>query len=408
MLTDNYIPEMNANARIFSELAELWAERVESISVITSQPNFPQGKIFPGYKNKWFTKESIRKVNVLRVKTFMHPNQGLLRRTLDFISFAFSSIICGLFQPKPDIIMAVSPQFFCAVSGCLLAILKKTPFVFVLCDLWPDSVVANGIIGKNNLYKLIKKIEIWMYQKSSSIIILSENFKTYLIAMGIDEKKIIVSIAGANKSFYPREKNHLIMEYYQFHNKFIVGYIGTLGASQNLETLLCVAQSFETAVEHHIQFFMVGDGVKKKDFASYAANLKNLKVEGPFAIDLIPEYWSVVDVALVPLAPTETNSTVLPSKMLEAMSMGIPVILFAPTGEAQRFLQMSQTGWFIDVLDIKGLEHLIRHLAENPAIVSMHKNKAANFAKKFSREKQAEKILEHLEWTYNEIAYEKI
>ena len=186
MLCDNYVPEMNANARIFSEIAELWSEKDEDVTVITCHPNFPKGKIFKGFRNKWLSKEIINKVNVIRVKTYMHPNKGLVRRSLDFISFGVSAFICGIFQPKPEVILAITPQFFCGIAGCCLALIKKVPFVLVLCDLWPDSIVANGIINKNWSYKLIKKIECWMYHKSSSVIILSEYFKKYLTELGVE------------------------------------------------------------------------------------------------------------------------------------------------------------------------------------------------------------------------------
>ena len=100
MLCDNYPPEMNANARIFSELAELWAANKQEVTVLTSNPNFPTGKIFNGFKNRWLSKECLNKVEVIRVKTYMHPNRGLLRRTMDFLSFGIVAFITGIFQPK--------------------------------------------------------------------------------------------------------------------------------------------------------------------------------------------------------------------------------------------------------------------------------------------------------------------
>ncbi len=91
MLVDNYPPEMNANARIFSELADILARNGLDTSVVTSHPNFPKGKVFPGYKNKWCSKSLENGVNVIRLKTYMHPNRGIIKRSLDFLSFGLSS-----------------------------------------------------------------------------------------------------------------------------------------------------------------------------------------------------------------------------------------------------------------------------------------------------------------------------
>ena len=409
MLTDNYIPEMNANARIFSELAELWSGQDEEVTVITSQPNFPKGKIFAGFQNQWMSQEEINQVNVLRVKTYMHANKGVFRRTLDFISFGISSFICGLFQPKADVIVAVTPQFFCGISGCLLALIKRTPLVLVVCDLWPDSIVSNGIIKKNWLYRVIKSIECWMYRRACSIVVLSENFIHYLSELGVPDEKIMLSIAGASRHFYPREKNRTLLERYHMSNQFVVGSIGTFGASHNHEDILSVAHSLQNSGNENICFFMIGDGIKREPLARAAQNkLDHCIIDGPFRGDEIPEYWSVADVALIPLAPTETNKTVLPSKMIEAMAMGIPVILYAPDGEARRFLSRSRSGWFVPAGDQIGLGRLLLELEANRQLVLHERHNTVEFAKKFTRERQAQELLEHLMLIQSEGLYEKV
>lgn len=339
----------------------------------------------------------------------MHPNKGLIRRSLDFISFGISAFICGIFQPKPEVILAITPQFFCGIAGCCLALIKKVPFVLILCDLWPDSIVSNGIINKNWSYKLIKKIECWMYHKSSSVIILSEYFKKYLTELGVDPDKITISISGANKDFYPREKNQSILDYYNLTEKFVVGYIGTFGASHNHEDILSVAKSLNTLGNQEISFFMVGDGFKREKLVQQSQKiLDNVIIDGPFPGKIIPEYWSVVDLAIVPLALTETNKTILPSKILEAMAMGIPVLLYAPDGEAKAFLAQSHTGWSVLAGDQVALEEMLLQLATNKHLVFGQRSQTVAFAQQFTREEQAQKLLEHLALLSNEIVYEKI
>lgn len=398
MLTDNYPPEMNANARIFSELAEIWADHGDDVSIITCHPNFPRGKVFDGYKNKWYTKEIFNKVKLIRIKTYMSANCGVIKRTLDFISFALSSFFCGLFQPKPDVIIGVTPQFFCALSACLLSIKKKSAFVMIVCDLWPDAVVASGLINKNWIYKLLKKIEYWMYQQANSIIILSENYRSYLNNLGIPDKKIVTSISGASKQFYPRKKNSILLDAYNLSDKFVIGYIGTFGIFYNYQNIFALAKSFKKNAHSHIHFLMVGDGPKRKTLEQQILNqhLNNISICGPFAGQLIPEYWSLVDLAIIPLASIEINKMVLPSKIIEAMAMGIPILLYGPDGEARKFLSQSESGWYMNSSDKKNLEHLLLNLSTNKQELLDQGAKACKFAKNFSREKQAEELLIHL------------
>ncbi|WP_339051087.1 glycosyltransferase family 4 protein [Rickettsiella endosymbiont of Xylota segnis] len=398
MLTDNYPPEMNANARIFSELAEIWADHGDDVSIITCHPNFPRGKVFDGYKNRWYTKEIFNKVKLIRIKTYMSANCGVIKRTLDFISFALSSFFCGLFQPKPDVIIGVTPQFFCALSACLLSIKKKSAFVMIVCDLWPDAVVASGLINKNWIYKLLKKIEYWMYQQANSIIILSENYRSYLNNLGIPDKKIVTSISGASKQFYPRKKNSILLDEYNLSGKFVIGYIGTFGIFYNYQNIFALAKSFKKNAYSHIHFLMVGDGPKRKTLEQQILNqhLNNINICGPFAGEIIPEYWSLVDLAIIPLASIEINKMVLPSKIIEAMAMGIPILLYGPDGEARKFLSQSDSGWYMNSSDKKNLEHLLLSLSTNKQELLDHGAKAFKFAKNFSREKQAEELLTHL------------
>ncbi len=397
ILSDNYPPEMNANARIISELSQLWAQHNQPISVITSQPNFPMGKIFDGYKNTWYVKSIMNGVKVIRVKTYIYPNKGLVRRTLDFISFGLSSFFFGLFK-QTDIIIGITPQFFCALSACFLSIIKKKPFALILCDLWPDSIAAHGIIKKKFFFKLLKKIEIWMYHRCNLIIILSEHFKSYLNTLGIADPKIIVSISGASKQFYPREKNQKILNDYHLLNKFVVGYIGTFGIAHNHHDLLLIAASLRKQDNCRVSFFMLGDGAKRADLIRQKNEntLDNIVIDGPFSGTLIPDYWSVIDLAIIPLAEVETNKTVLPSKLLEAMSMGIPVLLYAPDGAAKKFLDQSQAGWYIPAGDVAALENLIIQLSSNDALLADKKDKAVAFAKNFTREQQANDLFTHL------------
>lgn len=399
MLSDNYPPEMNANARIFSELAELWAKQNHDVSVITCHPNFPRGKIFQGFTNKWISKSQLNKVTLIRIKSYMAPNHGLIKRTLDFFSFALSSFLFGLFQPKSDVIIGVTPQFFCALSACCLAKIRKLPYVIILCDLWPDAIMESGFISKKLIYKILKKIELWMYHRSNSITILSDHFRKYLHNLGIADKKIITSISGASKKFYPRKKNKNLITLYKLSGKFVIGYIGTFGISHNHEDILAIAELLKKTNNLHIHFFLIGDGPKRDMLAQQTIkrNLDNVTIAGPFPAKLIPNFWSVVDLAIIPLAPIETNKTVLPSKMLEAMASGIPILLYGPDGEARRFLAQSDSGWYIPSGYKKELTELIIKLSGNQQSLIEQKEKVIKFSKKFSREKQAKNLLTHLE-----------
>lgn len=394
ILSDNYPPERNANARIFSELAECLQRHHVDVSVITSHPNFPTGKIFSGHKNHWRKKTLESGVQVIRVKTFMHPNKGKIRRTFDFLSFGFSSFLFGLFEKQNDCIIGVTPQFFCAVSACLLSIVKRKPFILVLCDLWPDAIASNDLISKGLMFKLIKKIEFFMYREASTIAILSPNFRGYLNQAKIDNNKIIDFISGASEQFYPRENDQALVDRYGLHNKIVLGYVGTFGISHNHEDII---ETFKILKRDDLHLFMIGDGAKKNKLVALINKyqLKNITIAGPVDADQVARYWSVCDAAIVPLAPIETNKTVIPSKVLESMSMGLPALLYTPTGEVTRFFSDSKAIWHVEASDMNRLQTFLEAVTKEK--LEEKKENALAFSKKFSRENQAKILLKNLQ-----------
>ena len=176
-LTDNFPPESNAPATRTYEHSLEWVKKGHDVTIITGFPNFPNGKVFPGYKNSLIKKTFIDGIKVIRVWTYISANKGFIKRTLDYISFAFSSFIIGLFI-KTDIIIATSPQFFSAISGRLLSFFKMRPWIMEVRDLWPESISAVGAMNKNNIiFKFLEWIELKLYISAKKIIVVTETFK---------------------------------------------------------------------------------------------------------------------------------------------------------------------------------------------------------------------------------------
>jgi hypothetical protein len=143
-LTENFPPETNAAATRVYERACYWIEAGHQVTVMTCAPNFPHGRLMDGYRNRWRQVEEMSGIRVVRVKSYIAANEGIVRRTLDFLSFMATAFFFGLFEKKPDVVVATSPQFFAAVGGWLLATCRRRPFVFELGDLWPASIIAVG------------------------------------------------------------------------------------------------------------------------------------------------------------------------------------------------------------------------------------------------------------------------
>ena len=205
-LTDNFIPEVNAPATRTYEHAKIWSKLGVEVTIITCNPNFPQGKIYSGYKNKIITKQYFDGLKVIRVWSYMSPNSGFLKRTFDYLSYALMATIFGVFE-KADVIVATSPQFFTVCSGWLLSKLKTCPWIFELRDLWPESIAALGSFNSRSfIYKIFENVELALYRSADLIVPNSPAFKHNLIDRGICSNKIHVIPNGVDLTIYDANK----------------------------------------------------------------------------------------------------------------------------------------------------------------------------------------------------------
>ena len=398
-LSDNFPPEVNAAASRVYERACYWIKDDDKVSVITCAPNFPLGKIYEGYRNKWVQTEDMSGIQVVRVKTFMAPNKGFILRTLDFISYMIMAVFVGLFQPKPDIIIATSPQFFTAVGGWILSKIKRVPFVFEIGDLWPESIKGLGLMNDSLIYKTLEKIELFLYKHSQFIVAQTPAFKENLISRGINPSKINVILNGVDTNkFKPRsEKDQKIIVDYHLEEKFIVGYIGTHGMSQDLKKIIDIAKKME-ALSKNIMFLFVGDGSEKEDVVQYAqaCNAKNVLFLPLQPKEKIHNWWSICDVALVSLRDLEIFKTVIPSKIFEASGMGLPVFLVAPEGEASKLIKEEKFGIHVSPQNIKLFTQELIDLSLDETRQKELGLAAINAAKVYSRERQAKEFINYI------------
>jgi colanic acid biosynthesis glycosyl transferase WcaI len=347
-LTDNFPPEGNAIASRVYERACYWVEAGHQVTVITSAPNFPEGKVYAGYKNKFYQTEIMNGIRVVRVKTFIAKNKGFLLRTLDFISYVLPALLAGLAQQKPDVIAATTPQLFVGLTGVLLKIFRRVPFVLEVADIWPASIVSVGAMKKNLLIRSLEKLELFLYRSATAIVVLTAAFKVNLTSRGVPADKITVVINGVDlRKFSPSEKNHaLARDTGITPDQFVVGYLGTHGMAHGLMNVLHTA---ERLTDKKIFFLFVGAGAERDELITYAnaKHLTNVKFLPAQPKSSMPQFWSICDAALIHLKNDPVFAEVIPSKIFEAMGMGLPIILAAPAGEASAIVIKEKAGLWV-------------------------------------------------------------
>jgi glycosyltransferase involved in cell wall biosynthesis len=344
-LSDNFPPEANAPATRTFEHCREWVRLGARVTVITGQPNFPKGQVYPGYSNRPYQRELVDGIEVVRVWTYMAENSGFGRRILDYLTFAASSLIAGAFV-EADVIVGTSPQFFTAVSAFGLSKGKRTPWVFELRDLWPDSIKAVSAMQQSHVLGTLERLELFLYRHADLVVAVSPAFARNLRQRGVTDTRIETVTNGVDlEMFAPRSADRELGVALGLNGKFVVGYIGTHGLAHNIEGLV---EAYRSYARQDTALLLIGDGARKRAVTTLVERhrIPGVVVLDPVPKDDIARYWSLIDVALVPLRKHPTFENVLPSKIFEAAAMGKPILL-GVDGEARDLVERYDAGvWF--------------------------------------------------------------
>ncbi|MEO6096587.1 MAG: glycosyltransferase family 4 protein [Fibrobacteria bacterium] len=387
-------PEVNAPASRTHENAKRWVRAGHQVTVITCAPNAPRGEVFPGYRNRLRQVEHVDGIRVVRVWTWIAANKGTVRRILNFGSYMFTATLAALFESRPDVLVATSPQFFCAWAGVLVHRLTHWPFILEIRDIWPESITAVGAMKKGRAIRVLESMERAMYRSARHIVTVGQGYKDNLIAKGVPAWKISVIYNGVDLDrFRIMPKDPGFLARHGLTGRFVCGYIGTVGMAHALEIMLRAA--VKTSDRGWI-FLIVGDGARLDSLRSEAerSGIKNLVFTGRLSKEEMPAAWSVLDACLIHLSRSPLFATVIPSKMFEAMGMGIP-ILMGVDGEARGLVLESGAGVAVEQEDPESLiQGCDRVLAQGPEAFRDAGRKYVE--KKFDRDALAAGYLELL------------
>jgi glycosyltransferase involved in cell wall biosynthesis len=336
-------------------------------------------------------------IKIIRLPTYIARNEGFFRRTLDFLTFMAVSTIASIFLRRHDVVVATSPQFFSAVAGFLVAALRRRPFVFEVSDLWPASIAAVGAMSRGKVYRALEAIELFLYRRAASVIVLTAAFRDDLIRRGVAAGKIAVVINGVDLSRYEkRTKDAELLKRFGLEDKFVLGYIGTHGMAHGLENAIAAAEILRD--NPRFRLLLVGDGACKPALERQAAEdgLRNVIFAPAQAKSMMPRFWSICDAALIHLKDDAAFSEVIPSKIFEAMAMGLPLLVAAPPGEASRIVEREAAGIRVSSAEPNALADVALCWMDDAALLRGFAESSLRAANLYSREKQASTFVQVL------------
>jgi colanic acid biosynthesis glycosyl transferase WcaI len=356
-------PEMGAPAARAYEFARRWVRMGHRVTVVCGIPNHPTGVVYDGYAKRLLHTERIEGIDVVRTWVYVTPNAGVLRRSINYVSYAVSALAAAQCARDAHICIATSPQFLAGVAGALFARAARIPFLLEVRDLWPDSIKAVEATGSRLLLGILQRIERALYHAARRIVVVSPAFRSHIAATGIDPARIDLVTNGIDTGLAvrgPRPRTHFTGDLAQ---AFIVLYAGTHGMAHALDTLVDAARLL--AGDRAIRFVFVGEGADKRRVQQYAADCANVTFIDRKPRSVIAEMIAEADACIVPLKRTPLFRTVIPSKMFEIMGAARPIIL-GVEGTARDLLETAQAGIAVEPQNPAALAEAVRTLRGDP------------------------------------------
>ena len=368
ILTQYFPPEIGgAQTRLRSTAAEL--KRLgHHVEVVTALPNYPRGRIFPGYRGCFYRREENSGIAIHRVWVYAAMGGGLARM-LNYLSFMIASLFGLMRAQKPDFIFVESPPILLSIPACIAGLLWRVPYIFNVADLWPDIIVEGGFLEPGLLTRSLYKLEQWSYRHAEYVNVVTEGLRDRLLQeKGVPAAKVLFLPNGVDTIHYQFRAPDLgLKRKLGLDGKKIILWAGTLGTAHGLNYVLDAAKWL--ASESEIHFLFVGDGSAKAELQQQRKNmnLRNVTFLDPVPIEQLPPYFSIAECGLASLLPIPLYDGARPSKIFPILASAKPLI-FVGKGETARLVEESKAGIVVPPEDPEALASAILLLIENPKL----------------------------------------
>ncbi|MEX0621762.1 MAG: glycosyltransferase family 4 protein [Candidatus Woykebacteria bacterium] len=393
LISQYFPPEPGAGTGRVSYYAKLLKELGHEVMILCGIPNYSDGKIHKGYKNRLWMKEVQDGLVIYRTLVFPTSYSSSWRRFFNYLVFTISSLAVGFFLPRADVIIASSPPPSSGLTGLMLSLLKGTPLVFEVRDVWPGAAKALGYLRNRLLLNLNIFFEKRIYDRSKYIITVTEDTKNLILRYDkkLNPNKVKIITNGVDLQIFDqvkvrtRERNLV--------NKFVTVYAGTLGLQQGVRTLVEAIKLLQK--EDSIKFLIIGDGADRHllEEVKEEGNSKNVLLKPIQPYKNVVEYIKASNLGLTILKKNEYLDAAYPVKAFDYMAASKPVLVSGGLA-MKKLIEENNLGIWVPPEDPKALASALIKMSKlsQEERDGMGKRGRRLVEKTFNRKKQAQEL----------------
>lgn len=338
--------------RVPATIASSLSDRGVDVSILTGTPNFPTGEVAEGYSVVRFQRDNYDDLPVLHTPLYPSHDQSAARRIINYFSWAVSATaasLCWAPARRADVALVYSSPATAAIPAMTLRLLRGTPYVLLVEDLWPDSVTATGFfkrgIGKLIAVPILQRFVQMTYRLADHVAVISPGMRRVLIERGVREDKVSVVhnwVRDEPEQPLPSEANGV---------HFVYG--GNLGRAQGLEVII---RALAELGDPGVKVSFVGNGLCRDELVALAKDLVPDQVEFLPRMELsaFQEIARLASALFVCLSADPLFDVTLPSKVQSTLAMGLPVIVSAGA-DARALVEAAGAGWTAAAGDVSAL-----------------------------------------------------
>ena len=365
VLTQYYPPEIGAPQIRLRALTRHLHKFGIDVEVLTAMPNYPAGKIFPGYAGKWSLTEQLDGVRVRRTWVYAATGKSALVRLANYFSFTTTAMFAALFGPRPDVLFVESQPLSLGVIAILMRYLRRVPYVYNVPDLQVDVARQMGFLSNSLFLRVALAAENTFLKKSWKVSTVTHGFIEHFESRGLPRSQITFLPNGADTDFLrPEEPSGALLDRWGVRGKKVFLYVGTHAYYHGLDVLIDAAGLLLD--QQDIVFLMIGDGPERQRLKQKAADLKLTNIifgESPY--EEMDQLYSIGYASIATLRQIDVAKTMRLSKVFPSLSCAVPVI-YAGAGEAAELLQEKKCGIVTQPENAAQLAAAISGLAGNP------------------------------------------
>lgn len=371
-----------------NDLTQILVENKHKVTVLTGQPNYPQGTPFPGYHWWKFSCETHNGIKIYRVPLWPRHSGRAIHLVINYLSFNFFTLLAApyfLFKKYDHVIAWGTSPIFQGLAGAVLAFLKRIPFTVWVLDLWPESLSATGTVRNKSALNFVLIFVRMFYGLCDNILCISESFISHIKAQNVNAAKLKYFPNWAEDFYQSSEpaRPKTLATDFNFPNGTVITYAGNIGTAQDIEN---IAEAIKLCKDTpNLHFIFLGDGRQKswfeKKITQYSLESK-VKLLGRFPPSDMPYFFKHSDAFLVTLRDEDIFSKTLPGRVMSFMAAGKPLIA-AAGGETESVVLKSGSGLSVPAGNPQALAEAIQKFQ---TLSQDEKNKMASNSKKYFSE----------------------